>query len=373
MKGLILYTESSNRVGGQELQAMMQLDTFRKMGFSVLLACREGSEVEKYAREKNIPVHLVSFRNSYHIPSLLNMRRLILTCHPLFIVCHSGHDSNITAMALKTLWHKPPLIRQKTYLAGKIKPFSTNCLVDAVIVPSAGMKRTMVGGGCRNQQITVVSPGFDFSTLTTQSQQPIPASIQRWLMADTSPVIAQVGMLRAEKGHDTALNALAALKQSGHAFRYLIIGAGPLSAEIQKKIVHAGLEDNVMMAGAVFPVSALYPYIDLLLMPSRNEAFGMALVEAMYFSVPVMASDVGGIPDVVRHRENGVLLPVDDAEAWQKAIADFLHQPAAYQSLAQRAAIDVVQRYSMTSCVAKIISVANVHADTLYEPSNFPL
>lgn len=373
MSNLILYTESSNHVGGQELQAMMQLDTFRKMEFSVLLACRAGSEVEKQARAKNIPVHLVSFRNSYHFPSLWNIRQLILTRHPLFIVCHSGHDSNISALALKTLWHKPPLIRQKTYLTAKIKPFSTNYLADAVVVPSSGMKRAMVNGGCRDERITVVSPGFDFSAMTAQSQLPVPQNIARWLAAGSSPVIAQVGMLRSEKGHDTALSALAALKRAGYAFRYLIVGGGPLDDAIKAMIARYGLEDEVMMAGTIFPATALYTQVDLVLMPSRNESFGMALVEAMFFNVPVMASAVGGIPDVVRHQENGVLLPADDVEAWTASIADFLQHPDKYRQLAQRAAVDVVQRYSMASCTAKIINLANVPTDLTYAPSDFPL
>ncbi|WP_291971116.1 glycosyltransferase [Candidatus Symbiopectobacterium sp.] len=358
MRKRILYTESSKHVGGQELQAMMQLQALQHLGFEVLLACRPESEVATLAAEKHIPIYPITFRNSYHFPSLWRFRQLINEYHPLFVVSHSGHDANIAALATKLTWNKPTLVRQKTYLTSRIKPFSTNYLADQVVVPSSGMKRAMVAGGCRDEKIEVVAPGFDFATLHAQSERPLPVSVQCWLEAGTSPVIVQVGMLRGEKGHDTALAAFAALKQSGHAFRYLIVGDGPEYKVINAMIARYGLQDNVLMAGKLFPAAAVYRHADLVLMPSRNESFGMALVEAMYFGVPVMASDVGGIPDVIRHQENGVLLPCDDVAAWQNAIADFLMHPAPYRQSARHASDDVMLRYSIDACVKKIIALS---------------
>lgn len=358
MRKRILYTESSTHVGGQELQAMMQLHALQHLGFEVLLACRPESDVATLAAERHIPIYPITFRNSYHLPSLWRVRQLINEYHPVFIVSHSGHDANISALATKLVWNKPTLVRQKTYLTSRIKPFSTNYLADQVVVPSSGMKRAMVAGGCRDGKIDVVAPGFDFATLHAQSEQPLPAVLHCWLEASTSPVIVQVGMLRGEKGHDTALAALAALKQAGHAFRYLIVGDGPECKVINATIARYGLQDNVMMAGKLFPVAAVYRHADLVLMPSRNESFGMALVEAMFFGVPVMASDVGGIPDVIRHQENGVLLPCDDITAWQDAIADFLMNPEPYRQRASHAYDEVVLRYSIEACVKKIIALA---------------
>ncbi|WP_257968798.1 glycosyltransferase, partial [Vibrio parahaemolyticus] len=64
-----------------------------------------------------------------------------------------------------------------------------------------------------------------------------------------------------------------------------------------------------------------------MVMPSRNEAFGMAIVEATVCGVPVMASWVGGIPSVIQHGYNGTLLPPDDRAAWENALTSFLDEP----------------------------------------------
>lgn len=113
MRKRILYTESSKHVGGQELQAMMQLHALQYMGFDVLLACRAESEVATLAAEKHIPIYPITFRNSYHLPSLWRIRQLIHAYNPLFIVSHSGHDANIAALATKLMWNRPTLVRQK--------------------------------------------------------------------------------------------------------------------------------------------------------------------------------------------------------------------------------------------------------------------
>ncbi|MGL9736275.1 MAG: glycosyltransferase [Symbiopectobacterium sp.] len=148
------------------------------------------------------------------------------------------------------------------------------------------MKRAMVGVGYRDEKIEVIAPGFDFATLHAQSERASPVSVQCWLEASTSPVIVQVGMLRGEKGHDTALAALAALKQSGHGFRYLIVGDGPECKVINAMIARNGLQDNVMMADKLFPAAAVYRHADLV-MPSRNESFGWHWLRR---SLPLSAS-----------------------------------------------------------------------------------
>ncbi|TOF02668.1 glycosyl transferase, partial [Vibrio parahaemolyticus] len=82
-----------------------------------------------------------------------------------------------------------------------------------------------------------------------------------------------------------------------------------------------------LMCGLLSPVAPVYRRASLMVMPSRNEAFGMAIVEATVCGVPVMASWVGGIPSVIQHGYNGTLLPPDDRAAWENALTSFLDEP----------------------------------------------
>ena len=135
----ILYTESSSNIGGQELQAIAQMRAMRRLGHQVILACREHSRISAEACRYGIPVVHIPFRNSLHPPSILALRRLIVTFRPEIALSHSGHDSNIVGITRRTLFgglSRFIIVRQKTYMTRNMKMFSLNHMCDVVVVPS---------------------------------------------------------------------------------------------------------------------------------------------------------------------------------------------------------------------------------------------
>ncbi|EGH3091247.1 glycosyltransferase family 4 protein [Salmonella enterica] len=359
----ILFTESSPNIGGQELQALAQMDALRRKGHCVLLACRDKSKIASEARRRKIEVIFVPFRNSLHIPSILKLFRIMRDFRPHLVICHSGHDSNIIGLTRLFIWRiRFRIIRQKTYLTRKTKSFSLNYFCDEVIVPGTSMRKHLIQEGVRTR-ITIVPPGFYFQKLREDSRVPLPLHVQTWLASGRDePVIVQVGMLRPEKGHEFMLKLLSSLKQEGREFRWLIVGGGcPESeARLQSQVDNLGMHNNVLIAGNVFPASPVYQIASLLVMPSENESFGMVLAEASAFSVPVLASQVGGIPDVIQHNRTGTLLPVGDASAWIHALNDFFNYPERFYQMACQARVDVENRFDINRTVLKILALRNI-------------
>lgn len=359
----ILFTESSPNIGGQELQALAQMDALRRKGHCVLLACRDKSKIASEARRRKIEVIFVPFRNSLHIPSILKLFRIMRDFRPHLVICHSGHDSNIVGLTRLFIWRiRFRIIRQKTYLTRKTKSFSLNYFCDEVIVPGTSMRKHLIQEGVRTR-ITIVPPGFYFQKLREDSRVPLPLHVQTWLASGRDvPVIVQVGMLRHEKGHEFMLKLLSSLKQEGREFRWLIVGGGcPESeARLQSQVDNLGMHNNVLIAGNVFPASPVYQIASLLVMPSENESFGMVLAEASAFSVPVLASQVGGIPDVIQHNRTGTLLPVGDASAWIHALNDFFNYPERFYQMACQARVDVENRFDINRTVLKILALRNI-------------
>lgn len=336
---------------------MAQMDALRRKGHSVLLVCRDKSKIAAEAERRKIEVIFVPFRNSLHIPSVLKLLRIIRDFRPHLVVCHSGHDSN--TVGLTRLFIRRPrfrILRQKTYLTRKTKSFSLNYFCDEVIVPGTAMRTHLIHEGVRTR-ITIVPPGFYFQKLCEDSCIPLPLHVQNWLASGRDvPVIVQVGMLRPEKGHEFMLKLLSRLKQEGRAFRWLVVGGGcPESeARLQFQVDNLGMQNDVLIAGNVFPASPVYRIASLLVMPSENEAFGMALAEASAFSVPVLASQVGGIPDVIQHNRTGTLLPAGDASAWIHALNDFFNYPERFYKMACQARVDVENRFDIDRTVLSI-------------------
>lgn len=359
-----LYTESSPDIGGQELQAIAQMCAMQRSGHQVMLACREHSRISAEARRYGISVVHIPFRNSLHLPSVLALRRLTVTFRPDIVVCHSGHDSNITGLARASLTGRAGrfcIIRQKTYMTRKVRMFSLNYMCDVVVVPSGDVSSRLLASRCL-RPVVVMPPGTDFSALRQQSGEALPAYIDAWLKCrEPAPVIVQVAMIRPEKGHHFMLSVLHRLKQEGLRFYWLIVGSGKREEEerLLAGIRQMGMEDCVLMCGLLSPVAPVYRIASLIVMPSRNESFGMVITEAAACGTPVMASRVGGIPLVMQGGRNGVLLPPDDREAWINALKAFFSAPEDAQAMALQARRDVVSRYSIDSTVTELVKLGN--------------
>jgi glycosyltransferase involved in cell wall biosynthesis len=125
---------------------------------------------------------------------------------------------------------------------------------------------------------------------------------------DPADVVAgMVSVLRAGKGHDVAIDAVLALRSRFPRLRLLIAGDGPLRARLFARVRDAG--DGVVLAGHRRDVMAILDAVDILLQPSEVDAFPTALLEAMLARVPVIASAVGGIPEIVVPDRTGLLVP----------------------------------------------------------------
>ena len=115
---MILFTESSRNLGGQELQLLEQARGLAGRRIDVRLACPPASRIAALAPEFGVPVSPVAFRNSLHPPSVLRVRTLIAQSRPEAVVCHSGHDADVCALAARLVSRRPRLIRVRTYQHG---------------------------------------------------------------------------------------------------------------------------------------------------------------------------------------------------------------------------------------------------------------
>jgi glycosyltransferase involved in cell wall biosynthesis len=133
-------------------------------------------------------------------------------------------------------------------------------------------------------------------------------------------VIGAVCRLEPRKGIDTLLRAFSAALAVRPESRLLIVGEGPERAALEATVRAGRLEAAVRFTGERRDVAGCLAAMDVFAAPSRTEGLGLALIEAMAAGLPVLASRVGGIPEVVEDGRSGWLLPVDDTEAWRDAL-----------------------------------------------------
>ena len=155
--------------------------------------------------------------------------------------------------------------------------------------------------------------------------------------------------------------------QAERPVRLLVAGTGPFEAEYRRQVRELGIEDIVIFTGFRRDIADLMAAADLLVLPSLAEAFGLALTEAMYLGTPVVASRVGGIPEIVRDGVDGLLVPPGSPEALTAALVRLIRDPALRHSLAKDARQWVSDRFQFQTMVRRYEEVY----DELFESKRF--
>jgi glycosyltransferase involved in cell wall biosynthesis len=146
----------------------------------------------------------------------------------------------------------------------------------------------------------------------------------RFGLSGDAKVAAYVGRLHHEKGADVLLRASKGLFATVSGFELIIAGDGPHRRELEAQVRAAGLERRIHFLGALSDVRPVLGAADVLVAPSRREGFGLAVVEAMALGLPVVATKVGGIPEIVDENLTGLLVEPCDHEALAQAIERIL-------------------------------------------------
>ncbi len=201
---------------------------------------------------------------------------------------------------------------------------------------SDGIEQRYREAGVAKDKIARIANGVDFDRF--QSLVVNPAALRaKYGLPSTGRMILTVGSNRPAKGHRFVPEALSRLRAAGHDVYWVILGGSP--SAMAPLAEAAGVADRLFVISAVgnddpesgpFPsdeVVAFYRAADLFSMPSLSEGFGMAALEAMAAGLPVIASNVGGLPSFVKDGENGLLVPPAETEALAAALGRVLALP----------------------------------------------
>jgi glycosyltransferase involved in cell wall biosynthesis len=216
----------------------------------------------------------------------------------------------------------------------------------AVAVSEPTRDRLVGALGLRPRSMTVVPNGIRFE------------AGERWRvrcelgLADDEVLVLAVGNLYPVKGHIVLLRALAMLREAGSGrWRLAIAGRGGEEDALRRFAEENGIADRLHLLGYRADVPDLLAAADLYAMPSLSEGLPLALIEAMFAARAVVASGVGGIPDVVTSGEHGLLVPPDDASSLAGALSTLLRSPAERRRLAAAARLRAERDFGV-ECMA---------------------
>ena len=210
-----------------------------------------------------------------------------------------------------------------------------------VVANSTAARAILEQEGLPSSSIAVIPNGIDASAFGARPLDAAPHQRR----------IITVANLRREKSHETLIGAAALLAADFPDVQFQIVGDGPRRAELEALVRDSRLEGRVHFLGHREDVARLLSEADLFVLPSRSEAFPNGAIEAMAAGLPVVASAVGGLLDLIEPGRTGMLVPPENVEALAAMLRELLSIPALARELGDAGQAQVRQRYSFERMV----------------------
>ena len=318
--------------GGQEL-LLMTARGLRARGHQQTIACPEGSPLDRTAAAEGFPVWHIE--RPYFKAARTIRRRLKAQPHELV----SAHDARAqTVSFLATLGMRVARVANRLVVFEPRNLFTHRLkykyTCDVVVALSGAVKATLVRNGIPAEHVAVITGGIIFPERIgdTAARERMRA---KWGLAGDDFVIGHVAAFTSEKGQLDALDALARLIPRHPRMRMILAGDGPLKEDPRMNERTQALTGFAQLPGYIKPDAEFYAGLDLFLVNSTAEALGLSALYAMAHEVPVIASNVGGLPEVVG--DTGWLIPPGDVGALVAAIEEAEAEREALRARGKRA------------------------------------
>lgn len=365
----ILVTSYSGELGGMELRMAQEVRYLHAAGYDSGLAMRRFAGVEEWAqRLAGEQISLAAFEPPLFFEQwewrrlnlcrarLLAWRRLRAFRADLVHVafCWTNYGASVLWLARRCRlpavvsvhnafqptsfngWHQP-LLRQAFSGVRGIYAVSESALAHFM-----ALYQPYIAPSTR---LAVIPNSVDTRRFRPSAALRL-AARQRLRLPDDALVIGSIGRLSEQKQPGAALVMLGMLRKAFPNLYLVLAGTGPLAADVKRQAGRMGLTEYVVFTGFVSAVEELLPALDVHLLLSRNEGFGIATIEAMACGVPAVATDVPGSADILRGSEGGILIPDGNMKNAAPMVAALLIDPERRAAMGRKGRAEVEQRYS---------------------------
>ncbi len=315
----VLHVDPERGFSGGETQVLALAEELLRMGVRGWIACDPAGGLAARARACGIDVVDLRVRRGHDPGAGLRLRAIVRERRPEVVHFHTARALTLAPFVPRPAFR---VVTRRMDQAPRGAGAYVRWLyarVDAIIAISTAARGGLVARGVPAARIDLVHSGVDVSRFAGLPGRDAAAREAMEVPAGRS-VVAIVAQLHRRKGHDVLLHALARMPREGRPL-CLAAGTGPEGDALLDLSRSLGLSSEVRWLGQVADVRGVLRAADVVAMPSRAEGLGVAAIEALAAARPLVASAVGGLPEIVRDGIEGVLVPPEDAGALGTALA----------------------------------------------------
>lgn len=357
----ILHLITTMPIGGAESLILTTLQLLDPQRFTSVLCCIQepGSLGEEAIKKGYRVVSLGCMKDKgFDRQAVRDITEVIRTENIDIVHCHLYHAGLYGRLAAKITGRPVIFTVHNVYSNPKIHRRLINWWLgrstERIIAVSQSVARDVERyDWIKSPKLLVIPNGIDISPFADLPARAV--AKQRLGFPEDALVLGCVGRLEPQKGHRYLLEALSAiLVETGDCPHLFIVGDGGERDRLQSLVSQWGLSQRVHLLGARRDIPDLLAAFDVFVLPSLWEGLPLAMLEAMAASLPVIATDVGGIGEVIPNQESGLILPPASSSALKVAIQQLASNSSLRASLGAAAKMRVEQRYSAAAMLGAL-------------------
>ena len=358
----ILLLSNHLNTGGITSYLLSLSKGLKNAGHRVYLASSGGNCVTKFTEQGIIFIPIPVRTKAEFNPFALIPSALILRSHcrekGIEIIHANTRVTQVLARCVSAMTGIPFVTTCHGFFKNRISRRLLPCWGSQVIAISESVRGHCIDDlGLADSLVSVVYSGIDFETL----RLPCPAGRQelreKYSPGLAGPLVSVVARLSAEKGHEYLIRAMKAASARVPGIRLLIVGEGKTEPALKSLVSELGLDKTVGFVPVVSSIREIYYISDICVLPSVQEGLGLGLMEAMAWGKPVIGSAVGGIKNLIRDGENGLLVRPADPDALAAAIIDLLERPDRAATMGNNARLFIEKQFPLEKMVSGTVEV----------------
>ncbi|MBI4056317.1 MAG: glycosyltransferase family 4 protein [Elusimicrobia bacterium] len=343
----ILYiTEATGWTGGAN-QIWLTSQELVRRGHQIGVALRPEGDLAHRLQKANIPIFPLRIRQDYDLLSAFKLTQIARNFQAGLFHAHHPQSHAMGLLARHLGSPIPLIVTRRVIYPIRTNPFSAfkyrSQKISHYIAVCQKTAEELITAGIEKDRVSVI---------------PSAVEMQRWNPLNSrhpknhSPLVTLVAHYSPIKGHEIFLQAAAHVLESIPQTTFRLVGRD--TEKLKEMARHLGILPHVEILGERLDIPELLSQTHLYVMPSLMEGIGTSLIEAQAARVPVIASHVGGLPDVVIPNETGILVPPGNSEALAKAIVRLLQNPKEAEQMAQKGYERVQKKFSLPAVVDQL-------------------
>ncbi len=354
----LFHIDAGREWRGGQRQSLLLVRELVRRGYPVQFIVQPHSPLHEKALAENLPVWPLRMRSEFGLVAALRLARRMKKKGCVLAHFHDAHGASVGSAAaglagvpLRVIARRVDFPLKKNFLSRR-KYFRK---VDAVIAISEGVKRVLVQSGLDPARVSVVPSGIDFSVHKTGLPRDYLHKECGFEPGDY--LVGIVAQLEDHKGHRYLIEAANILKEKTRKVKIVVVGEGSLRMELTKQAQPLNVKDLVYFMGFRADIPRILASLDLFVLSSHLEGLGSSIMDAMACRLPVVATRTGGIPELVKNGETGLLVPPRNPEALAEAILTLYRDKRQAARLAQAGYDFIHERFSAEAMAEKTLAV----------------